>query len=162
MDWPQLCIHPALLTAPLVYVENIEGDGDDDGEQLDNDSDIDKYIDNDSDRDYSDYSPAIQPTRALPLPAPIPVPNLTKKSRGRKVPSVITTTSTPSPSSPSPSTSTISQTQTSTPARSYLCPVPNCGKSFIRGEHLKRHIRSIHTHEKRTYIPFFLFCGLAD
>ena len=47
MDWPQLCIHPALLTAPLVYVENIEGDGDDDGEQLDNDSDIDKYIDND-------------------------------------------------------------------------------------------------------------------
>ena len=33
--------------------------------------------------------------------------------------------------------------------RSYVCVVPGCGKCFVRGEHLKRHVRSIHTHEKR-------------
>lgn len=31
----------------------------------------------------------------------------------------------------------------------YVCKVEECGKCFSRGEHLKRHIRSIHTHEKR-------------
>jgi hypothetical protein len=33
--------------------------------------------------------------------------------------------------------------------RSYVCRVNGCGKCFQRGEHLKRHIRSIHTNEKR-------------
>ena len=33
--------------------------------------------------------------------------------------------------------------------RSYICQVDGCGKAFRRGEHLKRHIRSLHTHEKR-------------
>jgi len=32
--------------------------------------------------------------------------------------------------------------------RVYVCKVEDCGKCFSRGEHLKRHIRSIHTHEK--------------
>ncbi|KAF8989661.1 hypothetical protein BDZ89DRAFT_974657, partial [Hymenopellis radicata] len=30
----------------------------------------------------------------------------------------------------------------------YMCTVEDCGKCFHRGEHLKRHIRSIHTHDK--------------
>lgn len=33
--------------------------------------------------------------------------------------------------------------------RSYVCRVNGCGKCFQRGEHLKRHIRSIHTNDKR-------------
>ncbi|KAH7924478.1 hypothetical protein BV22DRAFT_1013185, partial [Leucogyrophana mollusca] len=65
---------------------------------------------------------------------PVPVPNLTKKSRGRRVP-----------------TAEDAETET-TPSqkggRVYVCQVEDCGKCFSRGEHLKRHIRSIHTHEK--------------
>lgn len=30
-----------------------------------------------------------------------------------------------------------------------LVLVPGCGKCFKRSEHLKRHVRSIHTNEKR-------------
>ena len=33
--------------------------------------------------------------------------------------------------------------------RTYVCVVSGCGKCFVRGEHLKRHVRSIHTHDKR-------------
>lgn len=33
--------------------------------------------------------------------------------------------------------------------RTYVCVIPGCGKCFVRGEHLKRHVRSIHTHDKR-------------
>ncbi|PPR07669.1 hypothetical protein CVT26_001599 [Gymnopilus dilepis] len=33
--------------------------------------------------------------------------------------------------------------------RSFVCVVPGCGKCFVRGEHLKRHVRSIHTNDKR-------------
>lgn len=36
--------------------------------------------------------------------------------------------------------------------RSYVCKVEGCGKAFKRGEHLKRHVRSLHTHEKRMRI----------
>ncbi|KPV76450.1 uncharacterized protein RHOBADRAFT_894, partial [Rhodotorula graminis WP1] len=28
------------------------------------------------------------------------------------------------------------------------CKVPGCGKCFKRSEHLKRHVRSIHTNER--------------
>ncbi|KAF9058015.1 hypothetical protein BJ165DRAFT_1521341 [Panaeolus papilionaceus] len=63
---------------------------------------------------------------------PTPIPNLTKKSRGRRVP----TTMTPDPESDPKD------------VRLYVCKVEGCGKCFHRGEHLKRHIRSIHTHEK--------------
>ncbi len=31
----------------------------------------------------------------------------------------------------------------------YTCKVPGCGKCFKRSEHLKRHVRSIHTDDKR-------------
>ncbi|UZJ52662.1 hypothetical protein CBS101457_001982 [Exobasidium rhododendri] len=37
----------------------------------------------------------------------------------------------------------------------YTCKVPGCGKCFKRSEHLKRHVRSIHTDEK----PFTCHCG---
>jgi hypothetical protein len=36
--------------------------------------------------------------------------------------------------------------------RTFVCDISSCGKCFVRSEHLKRHIRSIHTHEKRKSI----------
>lgn len=77
----------------------------------------------------------LRPSRPS-APVPIPIPNLTKKSRGRRVPThpgvVLNTDGTPVKRS-----------------RGYMCRVAECGKCFARGEHLKRHVRSIHTHEKR-------------
>ena len=64
---------------------------------------------------------------------PVPVPNLTKKSRGRRV----------------PTREAIDAPIDVKNKRMYVCKVEGCGKCFNRGEHLKRHIRSIHTHEKR-------------
>lgn len=92
----------------------------------------------------SDMSPASSTVQtgkmrknARTLPIPVPVPNLTKKSRGRRVPTVSSTSAGRSPRDAALS------------ARMYLCDVSGCGKCFARGEHLKRHIRSIHTYEKR-------------
>ncbi|KAJ7144762.1 hypothetical protein C8R43DRAFT_1013959 [Mycena crocata] len=61
---------------------------------------------------------------------PIPVPNLIKKSRGRRVPIIA------------------GSGEEEATKRLHVCKVEGCGKCFHRGEHLKRHIRSIHTHEK--------------
>ncbi|SNX82318.1 uncharacterized protein MEPE_01024 [Melanopsichium pennsylvanicum] len=36
----------------------------------------------------------------------------------------------------------------------YTCKVPGCGKCFKRSEHLKRHVRSIHTDEKPFLCPY--------
>lgn len=80
---------------------------------------------------------------ARTLPIPVPVPNLTKKSRGRRVPTVQTIT-----------TTSRGQRDAALSARIYLCDVSGCGKCFARGEHLKRHIRSIHTHEKPHRCPY--------
>ena len=46
--------------------------------------------------------------------------------------------------------------------RSFICVISGCGKCFVRSEHLKRHVRSIHTHDKResplfSYIFLFSF-----
>ncbi|KAJ7905955.1 hypothetical protein B0H13DRAFT_1504456, partial [Mycena leptocephala] len=68
-------------------------------------------------------------TRRTP---PIPVPNLIKKSRGRMVPIVTNGTG----------------EEEANNKRLHVCKVEGCGKCFHRGEHLKRHIRSIHTNEK--------------
>ncbi|KAF8079257.1 hypothetical protein FPV67DRAFT_1663905 [Lyophyllum atratum] len=73
---------------------------------------------------------AVPKTRAT---LPVPVPNLTKKSRGRRVPTRLPNDD-----------SNVDAKDT----RMYICKVESCGKCFHRGEHLKRHIRSIHTHEK--------------
>jgi len=83
-------------------------------------------------------SPASEDQTEAQLPRsraalPVPIPNLTKKSRGRRVP-----TKDAAPGDP-----------TQKDSRLYVCTVEGCGKCFHRGEHLKRHIRSIHTHEKR-------------
>ncbi|KAF8160002.1 hypothetical protein B0H34DRAFT_748922 [Crassisporium funariophilum] len=118
-----------------------------------------------------------------PIPLPIPVPNLNKKSRGRKVPYVANVTAgdaalTPTPplegakkedtdtevsfgDSRSRSTSRIRRKVAPPPSasqdageRSFVCVVPGCGKCFVRGEHLKRHVRSIHTYDKPHPCPF--------
>ncbi|ORZ15708.1 hypothetical protein BCR42DRAFT_328423 [Absidia repens] len=39
-------------------------------------------------------------------------------------------------------------------ARMFVCKVDGCGKVFKRSEHLKRHIRSIHTLEKPFECPY--------
>lgn len=66
---------------------------------------------------------------------PVPVPNLTKKSRGRRVPTA-------------EDAAAVEGDTDGKKNRVYVCKVEDCGKCFSRGEHLKRHIRSIHTHEK--------------
>jgi len=78
---------------------------------------------------------------------PVPVPNLIKKSRGRRVPTEAETDEL----SGGPSSKT----------RMFRCDVLGCGKCFLRGEHLKRHIRSIHTHEKRSSGSIVLPCSSA-
>ncbi|CAK5273484.1 unnamed protein product [Mycena citricolor] len=70
--------------------------------------------------------------RPASMPLPVPVPNLIKKSRGRHVPAV---------------------PDINAPPRSFICQVVGCGKSFVRGEHLKRHVRSIHTYDRPWICP---------
>ncbi|KAF9063672.1 hypothetical protein BDP27DRAFT_231185 [Rhodocollybia butyracea] len=103
----------------------------------------------------SPHVPArIGTTRTMRATLPTPVPNLTKKSRGRRVPiRVMTTTGIEMMTDPDAGTDMIplateSSTDNKKDRRSYVCSVEGCGKCFHRGEHLKRHIRSIHTHEK--------------
>ncbi|KAI8340514.1 hypothetical protein BC941DRAFT_324881, partial [Chlamydoabsidia padenii] len=38
--------------------------------------------------------------------------------------------------------------------RTFVCQAEDCGKIFKRSEHLKRHIRSIHTNEKPFECPY--------
>jgi hypothetical protein len=110
----------------------------------------------------------IPKTKRRARPLPVPVPNLSKKSRGRRVPTTTSITSlsmasmasvasavsedaaaadaatpAPDPNSPAPTPGT------SAAGRTFTCQVDGCGKLFSRGEHLKRHVRSLHTHEKR-------------
>ena len=84
------------------------------------------------------------------LPIPIPVPNLTKKSRGRRVPTMSSLEDIRSAAS---GAGKKRQSMGGKSARMYLCEVEGCGKCFARGEHLKRHVRSIHTYEKRDSSP---------
>jgi len=101
----------------------------------------------------------LRPTTSVPIP--VPVPNLTKKSRGRRVPTMSSLEDLRSASSGAgkkragaPSGKTV---------RMYLCEVDGCGKCFARGEHLKRHVRSIHTYEKRTssFLSFLLLLSFG-
>ncbi|OAD03084.1 C2H2-type zinc finger transcription factor, partial [Mucor lusitanicus CBS 277.49] len=39
-------------------------------------------------------------------------------------------------------------------AKQFLCEYDDCGKLFRRSEHLKRHIKSIHTKEKPYSCPY--------
>jgi hypothetical protein len=108
----------------------------------------------------------------------VPVPNLTKKSRGRKVPTVNERSDGESAVDDDYSPSGRLRNNTSdggkvksgrgggvagaTSGRTYRCTAEDCGKCFIRGEHLKRHIRSIHTNEKRQYFKILFSVGIAD
>ena len=83
-----------------------------------------------------------QPASFSSSPIPIPVPNLTKKSRGRRVPTMSSLEDLRSASS---GAGKKRQGVGGKTARMYLCEVKGCGKCFARGEHLKRHVRSIHT-----------------
>lgn len=82
------------------------------------------------------------------VPIPVPVPNLTKKSRGRRVPTMESLEDLRSAAS---GAGRKRQGPAGKGARMYLCEVEGCGKCFARGEHLKRHVRSIHTYEKREW-----------
>ena len=104
-------------------------------------------------------------TRRAPLP--VPVPNLIKKSRGRKVPYVpvlrggegigegvpVTDIVALTPSGRRgrrrAAASDLDDNGSAVEERTFICMVPGCGKCFVRGEHLKRHVRSIHTEDKR-------------
>ena len=86
----------------------------------------------------SSGSGSVRAPRPCRLSAPVPVPNLTKKSRGRRVPTAPVI---------------IVQGGVQKNMRMYRCTVDGCYKCFARGEHLKRHVRSIHTNEKREQFP---------
>ncbi|KAI9432076.1 hypothetical protein H4582DRAFT_1821576 [Lactarius indigo] len=86
----------------------------------------------------SSCSGSVRAARSCRLGAPVPVPNLTKKSRGRRVPTAPVF---------------IVQGGVQKNMRMYRCAVEGCYKCFARGEHLKRHVRSIHTNEKPHKCP---------
>ncbi|KAJ7509301.1 hypothetical protein B0H11DRAFT_2270323 [Mycena galericulata] len=75
-------------------------------------------------------------------PLPVPVPNLINKSRGRRVPT------------------SESGSATLNGECAFVCQVEGCGRYFVRGEHLKWHVRSIHTYEKPHKCPYE-GCGKA-
>lgn len=87
--------------------------------------------------------PLVQRTRTA---APVPVEGLTKKSRGRRVP---TANSTMADGDIVFQAGKDGEKMT----RMFACTVDGCGKCFHRGEHLKRHIRSIHTNERPHSCP---------
>ncbi|KAJ7865072.1 hypothetical protein B0H13DRAFT_1564309, partial [Mycena leptocephala] len=82
------------------------------------------------------------------LRVPVHVPNLTKKSRGRRVPTVQSLYGELCISHRHPGGAT------KISARLYMCKVAGCGKCFGRGEHLKRHVRCIHTYDKPHKCPY--------
>ena len=72
--------------------------------------------------------------RGTKLEIPVPTPGLTKNSRGRCVPRK-------------------AEGVFEDASRPFWCPVKDCDKMFNRGEHLKRHVLSIHTQNTREALP---------
>ncbi|KAK6977690.1 C2H2-type domain-containing protein [Favolaschia claudopus] len=98
-------------------------------------------------------APAGRKNAAMTIP--VPVPNLIKKSRGRHVP-VGTSAGTGEGGSGSGGGGGKGKGGKGgggEQERAFVCEVAGCGKGFVRGEHLKRHVRSIHTHEKPYQCP---------
>lgn len=93
------------------------------------------------------------------LGVPVPVPNLTKKSRGRRVPTMSSLEDLRSAAS---GAGKKRQSAGGKSARMYLCDVEGCGKCFARGEHLKRHVRSIHTYEKRKSLTLGIYSSVRS
>ena len=86
-----------------------------------------------------------------PLPAPVIDVNVQKSSRGRRVP--ISTAD-------GDVVAVKGGVKKLSGARPYLCVAPECGKTFTRGEHLKRHVRSLHTWARRECYCFLSMPGL--
>ncbi|KAK7695230.1 hypothetical protein QCA50_002420 [Cerrena zonata] len=134
------------------YTSSEDSDNRSSGESDSDESDFMKEESADEDDDYTGPQArrrsvrrcaSVIETSSMPsprrIPIPVPVPNLTKKSRGRRVPT---------------EPILIAQDGIVKNTRMYLCDVSGCGKRFARGEHLKRHIRSIHTNEKPHKCPY--------
>ncbi|KAF8074549.1 hypothetical protein FPV67DRAFT_586826 [Lyophyllum atratum] len=104
------------------------------------------------------------------IPLPVPVPHLTKNSRGRKVPYAVKRAGRGvlgeddmydgdddgigMRGSSSRQGRGRGVPRGRNGARPFVCEVDDCGKCFIRGEHLKRHVRSIHTNDKPHPCPY--------
>lgn len=80
----------------------------------------------------------------------------TKKSRGRRPPTVPELGIESRCASESGDTDYAGLTKSGKPKKIWLCKVRDCGRVFKRGEHLQRHVRSIHTDDKRTSLTFLL------
>ncbi|BGP14341.1 hypothetical protein JCM10213_004468 [Rhodosporidiobolus nylandii] len=76
----------------------------------------------------------------------------TKRSRGRRPPTTpdldLDPEEDPNEQPTQAQLEYVGTTKTGKPKKIFLCKVPGCGKCFKRSEHLKRHVRSIHTNEK--------------
>ncbi|GAA5976545.1 hypothetical protein JCM11641_001334 [Rhodosporidiobolus odoratus] len=76
----------------------------------------------------------------------------TKRSRGRRPPTTpdldLDMNEDPNMQPTEAQLRYVGTTKTGKPKKIFLCKVPGCGKCFKRSEHLKRHVRSIHTNEK--------------
>ena len=92
---------------------------------------------------------------------PEPKRSAPKSSRGRKVPSVSTRNGGLAASNSGESLSA-SRGGTSrgrgggsagSGKRQFRCTAEGCGKLFVRKEHLKRHVKSLHTEDKREWLP---------
>ncbi|GAA6034896.1 hypothetical protein JCM8097_009356 [Rhodosporidiobolus ruineniae] len=75
----------------------------------------------------------------------------TKRSRGRRppcTPDLDVDAVDPNAEPSDALLSYVGTTKTGKVKKAFLCKVPGCGKVFKRSEHLKRHVRSIHTNER--------------
>lgn len=103
---------------------------------------------------------------------PVPTPNVSRPSRGRHVPTAPGASpdgSEQPEATPASSLGSVSDGERPAPApqrakgkaaakegedsaaRVFVCEVEGCGKCFRRREHLKRHMLSLHTNDRRKY-----------
>ncbi|KAG7449531.1 uncharacterized protein BT62DRAFT_589886 [Guyanagaster necrorhizus] len=81
------------------------------------------------------------------------------RARGRNVPSTSFDDETLASSQTLPSIPfgiVAPKAQLSDSSRRYICTFEGCGKRFIRGQHLKRHVKGVHLRERRTNFIFTL------
>jgi len=79
-----------------------------------------------------------------------PIQVITRKSRGRQVPNVFQLYG-----GFSEAAAYIASGGSKDPnARTAICFIPGCGACFVRNEHLKRHLISIHSQDKPWYCPY--------